>query len=39
MFLSFSVPASLLPDQSVAPDADMDEDVKMEATQEQEQEL
>ena len=39
MFLSFSVPASLLPDQSAAPDADIDEDVKMETTQEQEQEL
>jgi Ino eighty subunit 2 len=38
MFLSFSVPASLLPDQSAAPDVDADGDIKMETTQEQEQE-
>ena len=36
MCLSFSVPESFLPDQSVAPDAEGD--VKMEATEEQEQE-
>ena len=35
MFLSFSVPESLLP----APDTDPDGDVKMRTTQEQEQEL
>jgi Ino eighty subunit 2 len=38
MFLSFSVPASLLPTthQSAAPDVDADGDVRMETTQEQE---
>ncbi len=38
MFLSFSVPASLLPatHQSTTPDVDADGDVKMETTQEQE---
>ena len=37
MFLSFSVPASLLPTthQSGAPDVDADGDVRMETTQEQ----
>jgi hypothetical protein len=35
MFLSFSVPASLLPNQPAAPDADADGDVKMETTEEQ----
>jgi Ino eighty subunit 2 len=40
MFLSFSVPASLLPNQSTAPDADADADgdVKMETADKQEQE-
>jgi Ino eighty subunit 2 len=38
MFLSFSVPVSLLPNQSAAPDADAGGDVKMETTKEQEQE-
>ena len=38
MFLSVSVPESLLPNQSAAPDADTDRDVKMETKQEQEQE-
>ena len=37
MFLSFSVPTSLLPDQPAAPDVDADGDIKMEMTQEQEQ--
>ena len=37
MFLSFSVPESLLPDQPAGPDVDADGDVKME-TEEQEQE-
>jgi hypothetical protein len=39
MFLSISVPESLLPNQSATPpDADTDGDVKMVTTQEQEQE-
>ena len=37
MFLSLSVPASSLPNQSDAPDAGADGDVKTEETQEQEQ--
>ena len=39
MFLSVSVPKSLLPDQSAAPDVDADGDIKMETTKQQEQEL
>ena len=38
MFLSFSVPASLLPDQSAAPDVDDDGDIKMETMEQQVQE-
>ena len=37
LFLSFSVPTLLLPDQSAASDVDADGDIKMEKTQEQEQ--
>ena len=38
MFLSFSVPTSLLPDQPTAPDVDADEDIKMEKAEQQDQE-